>query len=108
MDYLVNLRQYGEVVRTAAGPFVFHTFFDPRGIRHVFVDHPERFTKQGVVDDLIPVLGDGLLVSEGDRWKKRRSALTPSFTRSVLSGVVPVIDESVKSLVSRWKHALPT
>ena len=65
LNYFVTLRQYGEVVRSAAGPFVFHTFFDPRGIRHVFVDHPERFSKRGVIDDLVPVLGDGLLAAEG-------------------------------------------
>ena len=45
LDYLVSLRQYGEVVRSGVWPYVFHTFFDPRGIRHIFVDHPERFTK---------------------------------------------------------------
>jgi len=64
-------------VRTAAGPVVFHTFFEPRGLRHVLVDHPQRFTKRGVIDDLIPVLGNGLLTAEGAPWRGRRSELTP-------------------------------
>ncbi len=103
LDYLVTLRQYGEVVRTATGPYVFHTFFDPRGIRHVFVNHPERFSKRGVIDDLTPVLGDGLLTAVGAIWKERRSALMPCLTRAATSRIVPVVDESVRSIVSRWK-----
>lgn len=104
LDYLVTLRQDGETVRSGIGPFVFHTFYDPRGIRHVFVDHPERFTKRGVIDDLVPVLGDGLLSSEGDRWTERRNALLPCFTRRALSAMIPAVDDAVNSLLSCWKR----
>lgn len=103
LDYQIWLRQFGPVVRTQAGPFVFHSLYDARALRHVFVDHPQRYSKRGIIDDLIPVLGNGILSSEGEAWKKRRSALTPGMTRRAMDGIVPIMDEIVQTMVSRWQ-----
>jgi len=91
-------------VRTAAGPVVFHTFFEPRGLRHMLVDYPQRFTKRGVIDDLIPVLGNGLLTAEGAPWRGRRSELTPCLAPRALALIVPAMDEAVRTMVDHWDH----
>lgn len=104
LDYLVDLRRYGEVVRTAAGPLVFHTFYDPRGLRHVFVDHPQRYSKRGVIDDLRPVLGEGLLSAEGAAWRERRAALAPGLSTQALAGLVPAMDAVAVAQLASWKR----
>jgi cytochrome P450 len=104
LDYFVDLRRYGEVVRTSVGPLVFHTFYDPRGLRHVFVDHPQRYSKRGVIDDLRPVLGEGLLSAEGAAWRERRAALAPGLSPQALVGLVPAMDEVAGRLLARWKR----
>ena len=38
-----------------------------------------------------PVIGNGLLIAEGDLWKRTRKALTPAFTHRHVTGFAPVM-----------------
>jgi|GEM_PF-498352 len=103
LDYLLRLQRYGDVVRTGAGTHVFHTIYSPVGLRQTFIDQPQRYTKRGVIDDLVPVLGDGLLISEGTTWKQRRSELSPCMARRALDDLVPTFDHAVQDALTRWQ-----
>lgn len=103
LDYLIQLRRYGELVRTQVGPFVFHTLYKPSDIRQVLVDQPEQFTKRGVIDDLLPVLGNGLLASEGALWRERRRALSPALGTGALRRLINEMDVVVQSFLDDWQ-----
>lgn len=60
---------------------------DPEAIRHAFVTHAERYRLGYIrVRLLEPMLRDGLIVAEGDLWRKTRRALTPVFTPRSVAG----------------------
>jgi len=53
----------------------------PDAIRHVLVDNHENYTRTPTAYRVLrPVLGEGLLISEGRAWKHQRRTLAPAFT----------------------------
>ncbi|KAJ8022475.1 Cytochrome P450 4V2 [Holothuria leucospilota] len=52
---------------------------------------------------LMPWLGDGLLVSKGKKWQKRRKLLTPSFHFSVLASFIDIFNEQAQILTKKFE-----
>lgn len=53
---------------------------DPDAIRHILVEHPENYRRTAAtVRILRPVLGGGLLLAEGEEWRRQRRILAPAF-----------------------------
>ena len=52
-----------------------------------------------------PWLGDGLLVSEGDKWFRNRKLLTPAFHYEILKGYVPVYNDCLEILLDKWTQS---
>jgi unspecific monooxygenase len=75
----------------------------PDAIRHVLVDNYENYTRTPPgIRVLRPMLGEGLLISEGRAWKHQRRTLAPAFTpRAVaplVSHMIAAIDEAIAKL----------
>lgn len=57
------------------------TISDPAAIRHVLVDNAQAYVKGPVQRRVLgPLLGEGLLLAEGDDWRRARRTLAPLFT----------------------------
>src|ERR1700746_187461 len=74
----------------------------PDAIRHVLVDNYENYARPPAsIRVLRPVLGEGLLISEGRAWKHQRRTLAPAFTPRAGSTLVPhmvaVTDENIRA-----------
>ncbi|XP_028836484.1 cytochrome P450 4T8 [Denticeps clupeoides] len=55
---------------------------------------------------LIPWIGNGLLVSQGQKWFRHRRLLTPGFHYDVLKPYVKLIADSTKTMLDKWEtHA---
>ena len=69
---------------TLAGPFFgARSIFtnDPDAIRHVLVDNWQNYTRTPATFRILrPMFGDGLLLAEGDEWRRQRRTLSPAFT----------------------------
>jgi unspecific monooxygenase len=75
----------------------------PDAIRHVLVDNYENYTRTPPgIRVLRPMLGEGLLISEGRAWKHQRRTLAPAFTPRAVAPLVPhmiaAIDETMAKL----------
>ena len=55
----------------------------------------------------LPWLGEGLLLTNGDRWARDRKLLTPGFHFDVLQPYVPVFNETVEILLVSGNFATP-
>jgi unspecific monooxygenase len=52
----------------------------PRGIHHILVGNPQNYGRtRGTIRMLRPLLGNGLLLSDGENWKQQRRTVAPAF-----------------------------
>jgi cytochrome P450 len=79
-------REYGDLVALRLGPMRLILVSDPDLIEQVFVSRAREFNK-GAIEQLVrPSVGNGILLSEGDYWKRQRRMVAPPFHRQKLAG----------------------
>src|SRR5580704_18032674 len=77
LGYLTRMAaKYGDVVDFAAGPMPFYMFSHPDAIEEILRRKHRLFKKDAYMEALRPLLGNGLLCSEGEEW--RRAGRWPS------------------------------
>ena len=75
---------------------------DPAAIQHVLVGNVSNYTKSRNYAGLKAVLGNGLLTSEGDHWKKQRRLAQPAFHRDKLRGFAETMTSCTMAMCDRW------
>lgn len=75
---------------------------DPEAVRHVLGAPPGRYGRPISVYRITrPLAGDGVLLAEGDDWRRQRKLLAPLFAPSSLGGIVPHFVAAGEALVAR-------
>lgn len=113
-DYLGTVaraaREVGGLVRVSAGPpgwrMTFHVVSSPELAGEV-LRHPDRFRKDAPgYRELRSALGDSMLTSQDEVWRRQRRLLAPAFThRRIVSDYAVVMVEEAEQLVQRWRQA---
>ncbi|MBM3569745.1 MAG: cytochrome P450 [Alphaproteobacteria bacterium] len=81
---------------------------DPEAIKHVLLDRVENYPKSvSYRNNLKPFLGTGLLVSEGDFWRRQRRLAQPAFHHKRLRLLVASMAETAWRMVERWSRLPP-
>lgn len=96
----------GDLVRLRFGPFYAYGVFHPVHAQHVLVQNAQNYEKQtrGYAK-LRLLLGNGLVTSEGDFWRRQRRIAQPAFHRERIAGFVQNMAEATRDLASRWSQA---
>jgi cytochrome P450 len=75
----------------------------PALIRQVLVDDAGSFEKGAMTRRVLgPVLGDAILIAEGDRWRAQRRATAPLFRREQLLDFLPRMIAAAERTCDRW------
>jgi unspecific monooxygenase len=57
----------------------------PQGIHHILVENPDNYRRTAATIRMLrPLLGKGLLLSEGEEWKHQRRIVAPAFAPRTL------------------------
>src|SRR6266498_1275324 len=95
---------YGDMYRLNLGLTNVVMLNHPRQIQHVFVDHAQNYRKGGAMWDAIRVLlGNGLVVSEGDFWRRQRRMMQPQFHRQRLAGLTDLMVSAIGESLDSWE-----
>jgi len=94
---------YGDVVRFDMGPQPLYMLIHPKDIERVLVSESSAFPKLDLGDDAVDrLLGDGLLTSSGERWKKQRQRAGPAFRSGRINGLGERMAECTESTMAAW------
>ncbi|GAC1341464.1 MAG: hypothetical protein NVSMB23_13030 [Myxococcales bacterium] len=110
--FLDCAERYGDVTRLRFGNVVAHLVRGPANVQHVLQTHSRNFGKQTRgFQKLRLVLGDGLLTSEGDFWRRQRRIAQPAFHRARIAGfaseMVRAADECAARLSAAARAGTP-
>ena len=104
LTFLTRLaREYGDVARFKAATQSIYLLSHPDHIRDVLVTHHARFRKGRALQRAKRLLGEGLLTSEGDFWRRQRRLAQPAFHRQRISAYGRVMAEYAAKTRARWR-----
>jgi cytochrome P450 len=101
------LRLYGEYgpvfsMRLMYAPVVFA--IGPEANHYMTVAGAANFRwRDGGMGDLIPLLGDGLLTTDGDYHRRARRIMLPAFHREQIAAAQEVMAEEAERAVEPWR-----
>ena len=95
---------YGDVSHFELGPIDTYMLTNPADIEQVLVGDERKYRKPKFQDDAIgDLLGEGLLMSEGDVWRKQRGLAQPAFLLSRLSALSGMMVDYTEDMLAGWQ-----
>jgi cytochrome P450 len=89
-------------IRLLYAPVVFA--IGPAANHYMTVSHALNFRwRDGSLGDLIPLLGDGLLTTDGDYHKRARRIMLPAFHRERIAAAAGTMLEEVERALEPWR-----
>jgi cytochrome P450 len=94
---------YGDVIRFDLGPRETYLLTNPADIERVLVADAERYRKPQFGDDAMDtLLGQGLLMSEGETWQRQRKLANPSFHNRRIGALDGTMVDHTQSQLADW------
>jgi cytochrome P450 len=95
---------YGDVYRIFAPSRGVYNYVinHPRDIKRVLLSNHRNYTKGEGMDRVKILLGNGIMTSEGDFWRRQRRMMQPSFHRRVLDRFGGLIHDVNEKYAARW------
>ncbi len=98
-------RRHGDALRFRLGPKTLHLFSHPDLAEEILVQQADRFVK--VYDPQRPVglalvLGNGLVTSSGEVWKRHRRIIQPVFHRSRMAVMADRMAQVAEQRIAGW------
>jgi cytochrome P450 len=97
-------RTYGDAVRLAPPPKPFYFFNHPDHAKHVLADNAQNYHKGIGQVHARRALGDGLLTSEGELWRRQRRTMQPVFQARRIAGQASAVAEEAAGFVDRLRR----
>jgi cytochrome P450 len=100
-------REYGDTYRAfapgrGAWTWVIH---HPDDLKRVLVTNHRNYTKGVGIDRVRLLLGNGIMTSEGEFWRRQRRMMQPTFHRRVVERFAAVVRERNDALIECWTAA---
>jgi cytochrome P450 len=99
--------EYGPIftVRVLHAPQVF--MLGPAANHYVTVSHAENFHwREGAFKDLVPLLGDALLTTDGEHHDRARRIMMPAFHRERIESMVDAMAEEAQAALDPWREGM--
>ncbi|MGF1473892.1 MAG: cytochrome P450 [Rubrobacteraceae bacterium] len=102
--FFVNtLRSSGDSSRFRLGRRLVYLLFHPDHVERILSTNRSNYPRAGY-DRLEPLLGAGLLSSEGEAWRSQRRAIQPAFHPQRFPDMVEDMNAAVTDLCGRLDH----
>ena len=102
--FLDLVKSYGSVVSFRLGPNDCVLVTTPEAARHVLMDNAKNYSKatRGF-KKLQIVMGQGLVTSDGEFWKRQRRMIQPAFHRKQIAKFSVMMHQATEALLRNLK-----
>jgi cytochrome P450 len=110
LEFITEMARYGDVTRHEVDGEQVYMLGRPDLARYVLKENGANYTKDRTPDDdmLRPLLGNGLLTSNGAEWAAQRRMCAPAFRPAEVLRFDTVITDAAAQLTGRWTAAAGT
>ncbi|RPI30751.1 MAG: cytochrome P450 [Chloroflexota bacterium] len=103
--FMSTARQYGDFVRFRFFLWDAYLVSDPASIKHVLQENNRNYNKQHVDYQMLkPLVGEGLLTSDGSEWLSQRRLIQPAFHKQRIQGFATVMTTAAEEMLDRWQR----
>lgn len=104
LGFLLHMaHQYGDVVRLPFGLGEAYLLSNPDDVRQVLVTNYRGYKRSELYEKMKPLLGEGLITSDGDFWQRQRRMMQPAFHKQRILSFTGMMVESIQRMLERWE-----
>jgi len=96
------VRKHGEVVRIRLGPFVIYVLNSPDAIRQALVSQARKLEKGISFGRTKRLIGNGLVLSEGEDHHRQRRLMQPAFHRAEIARYMGTMRDVAVPRIDAW------
>jgi cytochrome P450 len=100
-----QFKRYGSIYKASIHGFDAYVISAPDLAEHVLRRNWQNYTKGWAIKRVAFLLGNGLMVSEGEFWQSQRRMVQPAFHRNAVGSLVDVIAAANDALLQQWEQA---
>ena len=106
LAFFAMLRDHADVA-----PFTWRSrsiiyLFHPNAARHVLQENHRNYRKEeGSSRIFRALLGDGIFLSDGDRWLSARRTAQPAFHKKQIAALAELMTNAIGEMLARWDQA---
>src|SRR5271170_1950918 len=96
---------FGDIYKASLYGSSAYVIRDVEFAHHVLVENWQNYVKGQIIERVALLLGDGLMVSEGELWKRQRRMIQPAFNHESIATLIKLIVPVNLGLLRRWQLA---
>ncbi len=100
-----TMLEFNDLVRLNVGFASIYLVTMPEHVRHVLVDHDENYWKGTLFNRARFLFGQGLVLNEGQSWRRQRRLMQPAFAHRRIASLIPIMSEVVEQRLAAWEAA---
>lgn len=94
---------YADIFRFRMGPIPIYVVNNPDYLHQIFVKDADKFYKASITKKAVyKLIGNGLVLSEGDFWKRQRKLAAPAFHVKRIASYADVMVNLTLDTLSGW------
>jgi cytochrome P450 len=96
--------RYGDIYYAPSGDGGLYVVKHPDHLREILITRAASFHKtHSAFGQLSRFLGDGLLTTDGETWRRQRRMVSPAFAQARLSGYAGVMSDEASRAMDGWR-----
>jgi cytochrome P450 len=96
---------FGDIYKASIYGTSAYAIRDVEFAHHVLVENWQNYAKGQAIKRVALLLGNGLMVSKGDLWKRQRRMIQPTFNRESIERSIKLIEAVNTDLLQKWQLA---
>ena len=100
-----NHQAFGPIFRSHAFGAPVYVITDPPHVEHVLRRNWQNYRRGRQAKRIRMLLGRGLVIAEGELWKRQRRMMQPAFHENAIERLTDLIQGRNQELLNRWMNA---